>query len=172
MPVNSSVPGANSYFRATGVGHSATFTARSISTHYLKIVSANCSIPRPRPRAPARASARARSLLAACSHECHTLGSLIEALERLTVVTVHRIHCDNGARPQPSALLQGLDLSEAPKGPKAIGGEMHRRAVVEPVIGHFKDDHRMARTRGSWRIQNWKPIARVETRHIPSSPNS
>jgi len=46
----------------------------------------------------------------------------------------------------PPTTVQNLHLkTEAPRDP-AIKREMRRRSAVEPVIGHLKDEHRMAAT--------------------------
>jgi len=50
------------------------------------------------------------------------------------------------SRPQLSGPFQGLDLLPGPPGrQRHPPQERRRRAAVEPVIGHFEDDHRMRR---------------------------
>jgi transposase, IS5 family len=60
-------------------------------------------------------------------YDGHTLGPVIADLEKLTGVGVRRI------------------TGQVRRVTKAIRREMRRRAAVEPVIGHLKDDHRMGR---------------------------
>ena len=67
-------------------------------------------------------------------YDGHTLGPIIADLEELTGVAVRRIHGDKGYR---SGQVQRL--------PRPSAVEMRRRAAIEPVIGHLKDDHRMRR---------------------------
>src|SRR6478609_9380876 len=76
----------------------------------------------------------------------HTLGPIIADLERLTGVAVRRIHGDKGYRGHnyPDRFRVWIS-GQVRRVTKAIRREMRRRAAVEPVIGHLKDDHRMRR---------------------------
>jgi IS5 family transposase len=76
----------------------------------------------------------------------HTLGPVIADLEKLTGVEVRRIHVDKGYRGHnhPHRFRVWI-TGQARRVTKAIRREMRRRAAVEPVIGHLKDDHRMRR---------------------------
>jgi IS5 family transposase len=76
----------------------------------------------------------------------HTLAPVIADLERLTGVEVKRIHVDKGYRGHNYPHRFRVWISgQVRRVTKAIRREMRRRAAVEPVIGHVKDDHRMRR---------------------------
>ena len=79
-------------------------------------------------------------------YDGHTLGPVIADLEKLTGVTVHRIHGDKGYRGHnyPDRFRVWI-TGQVRRVTKAMRREMRRRAAVEPVIGHLKDDHRMGR---------------------------
>jgi IS5 family transposase len=78
-------------------------------------------------------------------YDGHTLGPVIAGLEKLTGVAVRRIHVDKGYRGHnyPEKFKVWI-TGQVRRVTKAIRREMRRRAAVEPVIGHLKDDHRMA----------------------------
>ncbi|MGL6063084.1 MAG: IS5 family transposase [Bradyrhizobium sp.] len=79
-------------------------------------------------------------------YDGHTLAPVIADLEKLTGAAVRRIHSDKGYRghnyPDRFKVWISGQLRHVTK---AIRREMRRRAAVEPVIGHLKDDHRMRR---------------------------
>src|SRR5580693_7277400 len=79
-------------------------------------------------------------------YDGHTLGPVIADLEKLTGVEVRRIHGDKGYRghSHPDRFKVWI-TGQVRRVTKAIRREMRRRAAVEPVIGHLKDDHRMRR---------------------------
>jgi hypothetical protein len=79
-------------------------------------------------------------------YDGHTLGPVIADLERLTGVEVRRIHGDNGYRGHnhPDRFKVWI-TGQVRRVTNAIRREMRRRAAIEPVIGHLKDDHRMGR---------------------------
>jgi IS5 family transposase len=79
-------------------------------------------------------------------YDGHTLGPIIADLEMLTGVTVRRIHVDKGYRGHtyPDRFKVWI-TGQVRRVTKSIRREMRRRAAVEPVIGHLKDDHRMDR---------------------------
>src|SRR6202035_977205 len=79
-------------------------------------------------------------------YDGHTLGPVITDLEKLTGVAVRRIHGDKGYRGHnyPDRFRVWIS-GQARRVTKVIRREMRRRAAVEPVIGHLKDDHRMRR---------------------------
>jgi IS5 family transposase len=79
-------------------------------------------------------------------YDGHTLGPVIADLEKLTGVAARRIHGDKGYRGHNYPDRFKVWISGQVRGAtKAIRREMRRRAAVEPVIGHLKDDHRMRR---------------------------
>lgn len=76
----------------------------------------------------------------------HTLGPVIAEVERLTGLEVRRIHVDKGYRGHNHPHRFRVWISgQVRRVTKAIRREMRRRAAIEPVIGHLKDDHRMRR---------------------------
>ena len=79
-------------------------------------------------------------------YDGHTLAPVIADLEKLTGVAVLRIHGDKGYRGHnyPDRFKVWIS-GQLRRVTKAIRREMRRRAAVEPVIGHLKDDHRMRR---------------------------
>jgi transposase, IS5 family len=79
-------------------------------------------------------------------YDGHTLGPVLADLETLTGVTVRRIHGDKGYRGHnyPDRFKVWIS-GQVRRVTKAIRREMRRRAAVEPVIGHLKEDHRMGR---------------------------
>ena len=79
-------------------------------------------------------------------YDGHTLGPVIVDLEILTGVAVSRIHGDKGYRGHnyPDRFKVWIS-GQARRVTQVIRREMRRRAAVEPVIGHLKDDHRMRR---------------------------
>ena len=79
-------------------------------------------------------------------YDGHTLGPVIAALQKLTGVEVRRIHVDKGYRGHNHPNRFRVWISgQVRRVTRAIRREMRRRAAVEPVIGHLKSDHRMAR---------------------------
>ena len=79
-------------------------------------------------------------------YDGHTLGPVIADLEKLTGVAARRIHGDKGYRGHnyPDRFKVWIS-GQVRRVTKAIRREMRRRAAVEPVIGHLKNDHRMRR---------------------------
>ncbi|MCC8967478.1 transposase, partial [Bradyrhizobium sp. Pear76] len=79
-------------------------------------------------------------------YDGHTLSPVIADLEKLTGVAARRIHGDKGYRGHnyPDRFKVWIS-GQVRRVTKAIRREMRRRAAVEPVIGHLKDDHRMRR---------------------------
>ena len=79
-------------------------------------------------------------------YDGHTLGPVVAAMETLTGAEAKRIHVDKGYRGHnhPSRFRVWV-TGQVRRTTKAIRREMKRRAAVEPVIGHAKNDHRMDR---------------------------
>jgi IS5 family transposase len=76
----------------------------------------------------------------------HTLGPVVAGLEALTGVETRRIHVDKGYRGHnhPHRFRVWI-TGQVRRVTRPIRREMKRRAAVEPVIGHVKAEHRMAR---------------------------
>src|SRR5262249_5073235 len=74
-----------------------------------------------------------------------TTGPFTADLEKLTGV-IRRIHGDKGYRGHnyPNRFKVWIS-GQVQRVTKAIRPEMRRRAAIEPVIGHLKEDHRMGR---------------------------
>src|ERR1700730_4400056 len=79
-------------------------------------------------------------------YDGHTLGPVIADLEKLTGVTVRGIHGDKGYRGHnyPDRFKVWI-TGQVRRVTTAVRRQMRRRAAVEPVIGHVKEDHRMGR---------------------------
>jgi IS5 family transposase len=79
-------------------------------------------------------------------YDGHTLGPVVADLEKLTGVAVRGIHGDKGYRGHnyPDRFKVWI-TGQVRRVTKAVRREMRRRAAVEPVIGHLKQDHRMGR---------------------------
>ena len=78
-------------------------------------------------------------------YDGHTLVPVITDLEKLKGVAVRRIHGDKGYRHNYPDRFRVWISGQVRRVTKVIRREMRRRAAVEPVIGHLKDDHRMRR---------------------------
>ena len=81
-------------------------------------------------------------------YDGHTLASVIPAIEHITGATLARILADAGYRGHnaPSSHKMRVYISGQKRGvTPAIKKVMKRRAAVEPVIGHMKQEHRMGR---------------------------
>jgi transposase, IS5 family len=81
-------------------------------------------------------------------YDGHTLAAVIPAIEDITGATLSRILADAGYRGHNAPASHKMRVYTA--GQKrgitpAIKKLMRRRAAVEPVIGHMKQDHRMGR---------------------------
>jgi len=79
-------------------------------------------------------------------YDGHTLGPVIEEMQKLTGVEARRIHVDKGYRGHnyPNKFRVWIS-GQVRRVTKSIRREMKRRAAVEPVIGHVKAEHRMDR---------------------------
>jgi transposase, IS5 family len=81
-------------------------------------------------------------------YDGHTLAAIIPDIENKIGASINRIVADRGYRGHnaPPDHKYRVFVTEQKRGmTKAIKREMRRRAAVEPVIGHLKDDHRMGR---------------------------
>jgi len=81
-------------------------------------------------------------------YDGHTLAAVIPAIEQLVGNTIERAHVDAGYRGHnaPSEYKFKVYTSRQKRRvTPAIKREMKRRAAVEPVIGHTKEEHRMGR---------------------------
>jgi IS5 family transposase len=81
-------------------------------------------------------------------YDGHTLATVIPAITRQIGVNLRRVITDAGYRGHNAPAVTGMGVFTA--GQKRgvtdqIKRELHRRAAVEPVIGHLKDGHRMDR---------------------------
>jgi transposase, IS5 family len=75
-----------------------------------------------------------------------TLKPMIKDMEKLTGIETRRIHVDKGYRGHKHPHKFRVWISgQVQRVTAAIRREMKRRAVVEPVIGHVKAEHRMDR---------------------------
>jgi IS5 family transposase len=73
---------------------------------------------------------------------------VIPAIEQLVGNTIERLHADAGYRGHnaaPECKFKIYTSRQKRRVTLAIKREMKRRAAVEPVIGHLKEDHRMDR---------------------------
>jgi IS5 family transposase len=81
-------------------------------------------------------------------YDSHTLAEVIPAIEQLVGSTLERLHADAGYRGHnapPEYKFKIYTSKHKRRVTAAIKREMRRRAAVEPVIGHLKEDHRMDR---------------------------
>jgi len=83
-------------------------------------------------------------------YDGHTLENVIPEIEDLTGATLKRILADAGYRGHnaPSVYkMRAFTSGQKRRVTPAIKRQMKRRSVVEPVIGHLKNGHRMDRNR-------------------------
>jgi transposase, IS5 family len=81
-------------------------------------------------------------------YDGHTLAGVIPAIEQLVGHTIERLHADAGYRGHnapPDYKFKIYTSKQKRRLTPQIKREMRRRAAVEPVIGHLKEDHRMDR---------------------------
>ncbi len=81
-------------------------------------------------------------------YDGHTLSTVIPHVQAIVGNELKRIIADKGYRGHnaPAPHDMRVYVSEQKRGvTKAIKRELRRRAAVEPVIGHMKNDHRMDR---------------------------
>jgi IS5 family transposase len=76
----------------------------------------------------------------------HTLGSIIDATEKLTGCAIERAYVDKGYRGHDTANPRRVFISGQKRGVfGAIERELRRRSAIEPVIGHMKTDGHLGR---------------------------
>jgi len=81
-------------------------------------------------------------------YDGHTLARVIPAIEQLVGNNIERIHTDAGYRGHnapPEYKFKVYTAKQKRRVTPQIQREMRRRAAVEPVIGHIKNEHRMDR---------------------------
>src|SRR6266853_1390937 len=81
-------------------------------------------------------------------YDGHTLAEVIPGIEKLVGATIDRLHADAGYRGHNAPADYKFKIYTSKQKRRvtpAIKREMRRRAAVEPVIGHLKDEHRMGR---------------------------
>ena len=81
-------------------------------------------------------------------YDGHTLAAVIPAIEQLVGNTIERVHADAGYRGHnapPECKFKIYTSKQKRRVTPAIKREMKRRAAIEPVIGHAKEEHRMGR---------------------------
>ena len=81
-------------------------------------------------------------------YDGHTLAAVIPAIEQLVGNTIERLHADAGYRGHnapPEYKFKIYTSKQKRRVTPAIKREMKRRAAIEPVIGHAKEEHRMGR---------------------------
>jgi transposase, IS5 family len=81
-------------------------------------------------------------------YDGHTLAAVIPAIEQLVGNTIERLHADAGYRGHnapPEYKFKVYTSRQKRRVTPAIKREMKRRAAVEPVIGHTKEEHRLGR---------------------------
>lgn len=81
-------------------------------------------------------------------YDGHTLAAVIPNMERLVGNTLERLHADAGYRGHnapPDYQFRVYTSRQKRRLTPQIKREMRRRAAIEPVIGHLKNEHRMGR---------------------------
>ena len=81
-------------------------------------------------------------------YDGHTLATVIPAIEKLIGNKIERLHADAGYRGHnapPEYRFKVYTSKQKRRVTPQIKREMRRRAAVEPVIGHLKNEHRMDR---------------------------
>jgi IS5 family transposase len=81
-------------------------------------------------------------------YDGHTLAKIIPAIEQLIGNQIERMHADAGYRGHnapPDHKFRIYTSQQKRRVTPQIKREMRRRAAVEPVIGHLKNEHRMDR---------------------------
>ena len=78
----------------------------------------------------------------------HTLAAAADDIQAMTGVEVRRLHVDKGYRGHDHPKKARVWITGRVRGAtRSLRREMKRRAVIEPVIGHLKAEHRLDRNR-------------------------
>jgi IS5 family transposase len=81
-------------------------------------------------------------------YDGHTLATVIPEIEALVGNTIERVLADKGYRGHnapPDYRFRVFTSGQKRRMTPKIKRELRRRSAVEPVIGHLKSEHRMAR---------------------------
>lgn len=79
-------------------------------------------------------------------YDGHTLGSIIDATEKLTGCDIERAYVDKGYRGRTTEGPRRVFISGQKRGVfGAIERELRRRSAIEPIIGHMKSDDHLGR---------------------------
>src|ERR1700730_8930175 len=79
-------------------------------------------------------------------YDGHTLGSVIDATEKLTGCAIERAYVDKGYRGHDAANPRRVFISGQKRGVfGVIRRELRRRSAIEPVIGHLKAEGHLGR---------------------------
>ncbi len=79
-------------------------------------------------------------------YDGHTLGSVIDATEKLTGCAIERAYVDKGYRGHDTANPRRVFISGQKRGVfGVIKRELRRRSAIEPIIGHMKIDGHLGR---------------------------
>ena len=79
-------------------------------------------------------------------YDGHTLGSIIEATEKLTGCAIERAYVDKGYRGHTTKSPRRVFISGQKRGVFGIiERELRRRSAIEPIIGHMKSDGHLGR---------------------------
>jgi transposase, IS5 family len=79
-------------------------------------------------------------------YDGHTLGSIIDATEKLTGCAIERAYVDKGYRGHQTESPRRVFISGQKRGVfGAIKRELRRRSAIEPIIGHMKSDGHLGR---------------------------
>ena len=82
------------------------------------------------------------------SYDGHTLANIIPAMQALVGNVLERVIADAGYRGHnapPEHRFKVYTAGQRRRITAQIKREFKRRAAIEPVIGHLKDDHRLGR---------------------------
>ena len=79
-------------------------------------------------------------------YDGHTLGSVIDATEKLVGCAIERAYVDKGYRGHDTANPRRVFISGQKRGVfGAIERELRRRSAIEPIIGHMKSEGHLGR---------------------------